>query len=516
MTKPGSRRLVVALLAAVLAAFGSASCDLLRAAPFRVESWNPGRGRHASIAGTSVSVTFSGQADHASTENAFSLTEDGVALPGAYSWDGATLFFSPFRALRSNAEFRISVAADARNGSGVSLESSFEDEFSSKPEDGRPTVVSTVPARGGILPGLDDPVTVIFSEAVDRVSLRDCLSLSPAAVGLWELGGDGLTALFKPLEPLTWGTWYQLSVSAELRDVCGNRMGQPFSTGFSVGVDREPPEILRAEAIDGMGQLAAALVADSGQDGVVSENTGWEKPWRMRIVFSEPVDVRSLESRIGCGGDAAAEVETEESQADVVVLGLSGRPEWGGRFSVSLDAGVEDGSGNATEKATEYRCVFDGEGSRPPRFVGMRLPLAPGETDPLDRDLVAFSVDEPYRTLALSGDANRYPLGVPTATTMELYFELASGASINERSIMESFRFSATNGTLSFSATRLRSGGFEYAAPYGPWSHCALVRMEGTLTNEVDPGVVTFQMAAGFSDSLLNGNPEAQRLVMLK
>jgi len=160
--------------------------------------------------------------------------------------------------------------------------------------------------------------------------------------------------------------------------------------------------------------------------------------------------------------------------------------------------------------------LADGPGSEPPRFVGIRIPLAPGEADPGDRDLTVFPVDQPYATIALSGGTGRYPVGIPTATSLELYIELAPGACLDLASIMESFAVSGGNGAIDVLLNRITVAGIEYAAPYAPWAGCSVARVDGTLTNRVNCGIMTFGLVAGFRDSSWNATRAAQSLPLLK
>jgi len=502
--------------AVVIASLVLSACDVLRTAPFEIMAWSPGPGRHAVVGDIHVSVMFSEEPDRASAENSFSLTEDGAALSGTFSWLGSSLAFLPCGGLKPNAEYRMTVSADARNPLGVSLAQSFEVSFSSKQEAVRPAVVASFPVRDGVLETQNDTVSITFSEAVDAASFRDCISLSPSIKGIWKLQPDNMSAEFSSLEPWNWGTEYRLTIAAELLDTSGNMMGEPYTGCFTVGVDRNPPELLYAEAIDAAGLFVAVMSADPPQDGSVRENPGWETFWKLRLHYSEPVSWRSFTPAIEGEGGVSLEAGWTDEFSETLDVLITRYPDWGGSFSVRIRPGVQDEAGNASLTETVFRFIFDGVGSRPPRFVGIRIPLAPGEPLPADRNLAVYSVQVPYATIALSGADTGYPVGVPVATSIEVYVELAAGSSVNILSLMESFRFSSTNGALDFSANNMVAGYFESAEPYEPWAACAVARIDGILTNHVDSGILTVQLAAGFSDSLGNATIAAQRLALLK
>ncbi len=512
--RPAYRRVVS--LAVLGGALCCASCEILRISPFRVVSWTPGEGRFGMGEDLSVGVVFSEAPDRVSAENSFSMTEDGITVPGAFSWEGAKLSFSPYVELRRNARFRVSVSVDAMTSSGVSLEEPLEGRFTTKAEDVRPSVVSTTPSRGGMLAETSDGVSIVFSEAVDSVSYRSCLSFSPSILGVWSQSDDGATASFAPLEPWDWGAEYECSISADLKDESLNRMGEAFTFRFAIGDDDAPPEFAGADAQGEADAVVASIVPDDPTDAVVTENPGWEALWRLRLRFSEPVSMSTLDSRVEAEDGPTLTLETTDGNSSVAVFRFDERPEFGSRILVRVRSGVEDVHGNATESDIVLRLVADGAGSRPPRLVGIRLPMAPGEAIPEDRDLATFAVAAPYSTIALEDSLTRYPVNIATSTSLELYVELASGASLDALSLMSSFRISSTNGALDFSANGVATTGLVYAPPYAPWAEFAVARIDGTITNHVDSGVVTVQLASGFEDSAGNATRTAQSLPLLK
>lgn len=501
-------------LAAAVTAIALSACDLVGSSALRVESWTPGEGRFSRGEDLSVSVLFSVEPDRVSAEHAFSMTEDGAALGGSFSWEGRRLLFAPFYALGGGADFRVSVSEEAMTRGGASLLEALEGRFTTKLEDGRPRVAATFPTRGGALPDGAGQVSVTFSEAVDPASYRACLSFSPSIIGVWSLGAAGTEAAFSPLEPWRRGAEYECSVSGRLSDLSRNRMGEDYSFRFVAGDDVEAPTLTNAEAIDPSGAVAAALIPDDPSGGGLEDNPGWESGWRLRLRFSEPVSLRTLESRVGTEGGPPLSLETGGESSGCAVFRFDERPAFGSGFVVRLRPGIEDLLGNASEAEAAFRIRADGPGSRPPRLVGVRLPLSPGAALPEDRSLAAFAVDEPYATLLL--DASAYPIGLATPSSIELYLELAEGASLDPISIMASFGLSATNGSLDFSARRVVLSCMEGQAPHAPWAGCAVARVDGLITNRVDSGVVTVSLSAGFKDSAGNPTEGAQLLALLK
>lgn len=506
----------LSIVSMIVLAFLLLSCDILRTAPFSIISWAPGEGFLGEDDDVTLSVTFSEPPSIVRTEQAFSLTENGVPVHGEFNWDGNTMIFIPFSALGKTADFRLSVGLGAMSPAGVSLEEALVGRFTNRAECVRPHVVSTVPKRSGLLTGDMDSVLIEFSEAVDSEHYRSCLSVSPPVCGVWSLDEHGSKAVFSPLEPWSWAVEYTITVSSELSDVSGNRMGRAYTFRFTVGEDTCAPKVIEAWAIDETGLRVASLLPEAYDEEPPVVNDAWERPWRLCVLFSEPVSTRTASSRIVVDGGSALALKTSEAYVDLLCLDFSDPPIWGEHLRVCIRTGIEDACGNASDDETCFRLLCDGIHSRPPRFAGIRLALSPGALVPEDRELTVFSVDSPFQTLAISLGETQYPIGLPVSVSIELYVELATEASLDPFSIMESFGFSASNSALDFYPSRVVLAGLSYAQPYEPWSSYSIARLDGTITNRVNSGVLTLSLAAGFHDASHNSCASTQSLLLLK
>jgi len=511
-----STRLAIslAMLLAMLLASANA-CSLLVPYSFEVVAWSPGQERIDEAGGIIVGVEFSREADRPSSESAFSLSVDGEAVLGAFSWLGARMGFTPYAPLRDGADYELRVGTGAMDQAGVSLERAFEARFSTKAERSRPRFVSSDPPDGGRMVGELGTLTLEFDEAIDPIGFRSSLSIAPRARGSWRLVEGGRRIEFRPTEPWARSVDYTCEADAGLRDEEGNEIGRSVVVRFVAGLEGVAPEVTAAAAVDAEGEVVALLEADEAEDGAYTLNRGWESRWRLRMDFSEPVELAGLASALACDSGPKPLIETIGAYSASVLWRFDEPPEWNGVFTLRVESGVEDQDGDSSDSDIVYRIVADGPGSRPPRFVGLRLPLAPG-AEAADRELAAFALDEPFSTLAIAGGDGRYPIGVPTGTSIELYLELAEGASIDLLSTMGAFSFSATNGSLEFDALRVVAGGFDYAEPHPAWSGLDIVRIDGSMTNRADCGLVTFSLDGGYADSWGNAAKEDQCLSLQK
>lgn len=497
-----------ALLSAALCLL-AASCDILRDAPFLVDAWSPGEGYHAPDSLGEVRVRFSCTPDRPKAERAFSLTEDGASLGGSFSWEGRTLIFRPHVPYAPGRDYRLTVGTEAQDKSGLSLEVPFEGRFTTRPAGERPTVTACSPEDGAVVDDPDHEVSLAFSNPVSPAACRDYLAFSPSRQGIWRTVDEGRRAVFVPAERLQFGTRYILTIPAAFPDIHGRTIGTERRIAFTAGSDRTPPELLGAYGIDGNGVQVLTL-------DPAAATSAWERPYRLRLDFSEPVDMASLRSRLSVEPSATPHYEALYGLSDSVTVSLPETPPYGAYFTFVLKEGAEDAFGNADRSSHRFFVRFDGPRSAPPALAGIRLPLAPQAADPSDREPRAYGAEEPFEDLPLAAGAERYPFDVPVETWIELYFHTALGAEVDPFSLMGLFRLEATNGALSFSPLRVLSADFSLPAPHAPWASLQRLELRGRLTNRTDSGIVTIAIGSGLTDTAGNRAEEAMRLPLLK
>lgn len=501
--------------AALLLAAQLASCELLRERPFEALSWSPGTRYPGHEALASAGIRFSSAADRGSVEAACSLTEDGERLRVRYVWDDdRSVRFVPYAGFSPNREYRLAVETGAHDESGVSLDRAFAETFFTRAAGERPRLLSADPADGTSVSDDRTPLRLSFSVPVEAAACRDHIDVSPKHTGSWSMEDGGRSAVFVPAGPWKRGSEYRIVVSSDMVDRLRIRSGIEYRSRFSVGSDREPPSLVRAEARDAANASVLVLAPDDGCHQTV--NAGWEAAWRLALVFSEPVTLSSLDGALSVSGGPSLVRETTGSAAALAVYRFSERPAWDSLFALRLESSVEDVEGNAGGEEKRFRLRADGSGSRPPRLVGLRMPMIPSGADESAMELAAFASDDPFASLPLGSGADRYPIDAETPTVIELYLETAAGAAPSSFSLMDAFRVSATNGALSFSPNAVKLSGFRVPAPHGPWAEFPRVEVAGTLVNRSASGVVSFILAAGLIDSAGNAAGAEQALPLLK
>jgi hypothetical protein len=167
-------------------------------------------------------------------------------------------------------------------------------------------------------------------------------------------------------------------------------------------------------------------------------------------------------------------------------------------------------AGNTLDTKTSWRIRADGEHSKPPVLIGLRFPKDPVSCSPL----LTYTPDNLSADFPVESECYSFDKG--TATWMELYFETADGADIDRFSLMDCFKFSATNGALSFSPRSVATTTFSITGPVPLWEKYCRVEILGVMTNHPYTGMVTVEIGAGLKDSLGNAGVEARHILLLK
>jgi len=487
-----------------LSALSFFSCDILRDGNFEVSHWSPGGGYCDPALVTELSLDFSLEPDRNSVERSFSLTENGSVLPGHFTWQRQRVIFKPSAPLLANRDYCITLKTDAQDVRGLSLERQFQSVFTTRIGGKRPLLLASVPEDGGIIEQERGTVTLIFSEPANRSSLQS-LSFFPSITGTWSLEQDGYSAVFTPLENWTNGREYRLTIGSALQDKTELEAGRTYAIYFTAGVDFSPPELTAASAIDADGNTAFIL-ADS--NGTAAEISGWERNYRLSLFFSEPVDSSSVSSALSCEPSLDMITETVPGYSDMFIFNFSEPPVYGVSYTLTLRQSVRDKAGNTMGKNIIWHILADGENSKPPVLRGLRFPKIPGSSS----DMLTFTTNNLFADFPVSGD--NYPFETGVNIRMELYFETAPGAVVDLISLMDCFRFNATNSALSFSPRLMNN--IPNATPVPGWENYRCVEIQGVLTNHTFMGMVTIETSAGLKDNLGNKSTQAFRFLLLK
>ncbi|MDR0557883.1 MAG: Ig-like domain-containing protein [Treponema sp.] len=508
----------------IISVFIGYSCDILRISPFEVTSWTPGEGFHRDF--DVVSVTLSHESDASSVEHAFSLTQNGVSVRGVFTWQDKTLFFTPAVRFETNADYEISVSTDAHDTQGLSLDRKFEARFTTRPPGERPALVSIHPPDSGILSGEWEPVTIMFSCPVPLISCVDSISFSPSKSGSWQIENE-TAGVFTPLDPWENGDSYNITIGADFKNTLGLPLDKEETSRFSIGSDNTPPAIAAVYAVtpafppDASVYETLLVPDDAVAETSWTEHEGWESNSRLRIVFSEPVDVSSVKSRVVVEPQASLVMDAAADHAETVDFSFAKRPVFESRFLFRITPGIKDTAGNMSAGTHVYRVYANGVHSKPPRLIGIRLPLAPMPAD-ADQRPAAFPLvaESQFAPFIFFDETSSAPYETEIPFWIELYFETArcgaESAGIDLFSLMDAFSVNATNSAFSFSPRLMVDGNFTVQTAHSGWESYTRVEIRGKLINTIHSGVITFQIDAGLSDSWGSVSDAPMMLVLVK
>jgi len=489
------------------------SCDILRFSPFEVTSWSPGEGYHSNPENMVISLKFSLEPDRDSVERRFSLTGDNSRINGNFHWEGRKVTFVPVTPFEINTDYILSLSAEAHDTNGLSMDTAFEKNFTTRPGTKRPLLISCSPSLYEEIDDLRAEVRLVFSIPVPLNALYDNVSFSPSMTGFWRLEENGKSAIFTPSIPWTKNKRYEIRYSTSLTDNNGMNTGNDFKSVFITGIDKEIPMLIQANRITKEGEYIRLVPDTTGFTGAAeqfTENSGWEKEDRLSLIFSKPVDSVSVKNYLNVEDAPSIFPETVPGYNNEFVFYFDTAPIYESRFVLRVKPGIKDSTGNESKDEYIYRIFANGESSKPPRLIGLRMAMSPQD----NTGLVFFGAENIFENIPITDEY--YPAGVSVKTWVELYFETAKGASINVFSVMELFRVDTTNNVLTFSPRQIKTENFTIPEPQSGWENYERIEITGNLTNSIYFGIVNFQIGSGLKDSLGNKNDKLFRISTIK
>jgi hypothetical protein len=490
------------------------SCDILRLSQFEVISWTPTEGYHSQPEDITVSIEFSREPDITSVERNFSLTADGTRIKGNFLWSGKKLTFSPLTPLEKNTDYVLSLSADAHDIKGLSMDEAFNREFTTRPENNRPVLISCYPEMNTAVSDPRAEVRLTFSIPVPLNTLYNNVTFNPSMTGSWCLEENGTTAIFTPSEPWTQLKQYEIRFSTSLTANNGMNIGNDFISIFTTGEDHEKPYLLNAKRISNDGS-AYELTPDRGYSGAAQlpvENNGWEKDDRLLLIFSKPVDAISVKNYLSAEDASGLVSETPPDYNTEFIFRLDNIPVYESRFTFRIKPGIRDICGNETKDEYIYRIYADGKYSKPPTLTGIRMLMSPNNNT--ETNLFSAEKDSLFINIPIN-DVN-YPSGVTIQTWIEFYFTTAEGALIDIFSLMELFRIETSNNVITFSPRRIKTDNFSVSLPHPDWENFERLEITGEIKNSTNYGIINFIIGAGLKDSLGNINDKTLRISVIK
>ncbi|GHU38889.1 hypothetical protein FACS1894190_01530 [Spirochaetia bacterium] len=490
------------------------SCDLLRDKPFEVISWLPGAGFCNSENDIAIYVEFSKEPDRTSVEKAFSFTANGAAVNGIFNWQDNTLKYSIYGHLEKNIDYVISIKTEAQDKNGDSLANTFEGSFTTRNSENRIQVLSCEPEDESIITNTWQKIKLTFNDSVSISSCYNDISFSPSISGMWQAEDDNKTVTFYPKEQWKETEIYKFTISSSLQSINGKELGETITKRFIIGNDKEAPVLENAYAVDETGTIIFELLPYLYNEGsTISENLFWESDYKLKLLFSKPVDVNRLNSLLIIEPSLKYSIDHENDFYSDVIIAFTGEPVWDNRYNIKINSGIRDAHGNESTNVINYKIRTNGTNSFPPELAGIRLPdnflQEQGGVRKTD-----FTSDDLYEYIII--DNVNFPIDVRKNIIIELYFKVADGCEIDLFSVRELFRLDTTNNSLIFSPKVVSNQSFYIPEPAGMFSDYKRVEIKGDIENKTNSGIIKFYIASGLRDSKNHKNLNFQAIELTK
>jgi len=159
-----------------------------------------------------IGIDFNRAMNRDSAQEAFSISP---SLNHSFSWQGGTLVVR-HSAFTPATTYNVEIDEEAEDSVGNLLGEDFE--FSFTTTFSRPRVTSTTPANGatGVIPNTQ--ITIVFSNTMNRTTVRQAFSITPSVQGSFSWPEDS-KVVFTPSAPLKEETTYVVQLTIVARDI---------------------------------------------------------------------------------------------------------------------------------------------------------------------------------------------------------------------------------------------------------------------------------------------------------
>ncbi len=495
-----ARSLIVSIVLAVVLLLlqTGTSCVLLDMSPLTITSWTPQDERLGTVSGVTIQVRFSRLANKQLAQQAFSITGDGQNVEGRFLWpDDQTLQFVPDEPLEDFVIYQMRVSGQAEDTQGRDLRPEFAHTFTTKSDYTRPTVSAIAPVDYQSVADQLTPVSIVFSEPMDRASLIAAFAIAPAVRGLLSLSPDGRTLTFTPTERLQWQTRYMITIARSAADIQRNALGADYTSHLFVGTESVAPSILSLQSADG----TLILSADDPTDAVMTVASGWESTEGLVVTFSEPVLTSSASAAVQISPSVPSTIREANSEfTSTLTYSFPDRLVYGVTYTVSTVPGVQDAQGNKSIGQAAYHFLVDGAATTPP--VITRICYPEGTGDPANNvTLVAYdSLTLPPLT---AGEVDSF---------FDVYVDLAPGAALDPFSIAKAFSVSTTNNAATFASFAVEVGPAQTNPAPRATVNELVARVWVHVTNNASSGQVVIHVSTDLKDN--RGTALARELLL--
>ena len=274
--------------------------------PPTVTSTTPAKAATSVPSGQVVTATFSTAMNPASINaTTFTLSPAGggaVAGTVSYNATGSVASFAPSSSLLNGTVYTATIAKGAQNATGTALASNYAWTFTTVPAPA-PTVVSTIPAKGGTATSVSQGITATFSQKMNATTLTSSTfslvtSAGAAVKGTASLSSDGFTATFSPAANLAYSSGYTATITTGVKSAAGMALAAKFTWSFNTGAVPLNP------AVVDFGSAVQTIRGFGGSSAWISNFTAAQADSLFGNSSSQQIGLSLLRLRIDPGGSA--------------------------------------------------------------------------------------------------------------------------------------------------------------------------------------------------------------------
>ncbi|TGK34979.1 Ig-like protein [Leptospira gomenensis] len=306
-----------------------------------------------------ISISFSRDMNKTFTESAVSLRSSQASISGSYSWIGSTLYFQPSVALAEPGIYTLTVSkSQAEDAIGKNLTEDFILRFNYNADTIEPTLLGSFPSNGAIGVQTNSRITLRFSKPMNvnlvltEVTTNPSIPFNlPATI----VSPDRTTFEFVPVQPLTFGTTYSVTVPNSIKDSIGNALLQTYRIGFTVGDDFVQPALIG---------IRSTTVTDFLLNEFIPVDN-FEKTDQFVVDFSEPIQPSTLLTGITFNPSAPFTI-TENSGGTnrSFIIQPNSNLAANQTYQIQVTNSIKDTQGNSLVKTYTYNANVNGPRSQ--------------------------------------------------------------------------------------------------------------------------------------------------------
>jgi len=395
------------------------SCNSFLLPPLEVNSY--------SFDTKSINIIFSQNPTKESIYQSFSIVADEEHISGKFEFLEKQVRYVFSKELDPLKIYKLTLLNSLETEKGISLLEDYIIEFSFKDDFIPPKINKTFPENNEIcFLNQDFYIEINFSETILLSSFEESLNISPNFDYICFIDKQNSNCVkIIPKFSLERNQRYVVSLTDDIKDICGNKILESYSFSF----DYYPDTIKPSASIQKLDK-------------------------KVKISWSEPINISEISKFIEIEPDIEVDIEANYDTNDSILLDFN-NPEWGKIYNLKIKKGISDLNQNKSLEDKIYKICFDDEKDRPVSFINgfFKNGLEYFEISPLKQ----------YQQLIL--DPLTFPSGSlneEVNTFLYLFFRISKVASgIDIFSVMDSINFSSSNNCVSFDLKNIKNLSFE-------------------------------------------------------